>query len=79
MLTRDNFDTMDEATLRTHVLIPLLREMGYQDVFEYHGGAGEQGKDIVCWKPEDLGSRENLAIVAKASQMTGQAKSVLKK
>jgi hypothetical protein len=73
MLTRNYVETLKEADLRKVVLLPLLRAMGYQDVYEYHGGAGEQGKDIVCWKQDELGSRENLALVAKASQMTGKA------
>lgn len=74
MITRDIFDKMDEAKLREDVIVPLLRAMDYKDVFLYHGGAGEQGKDVVCWKTDDLGSRENLAIVAKAVQMSGKAK-----
>ena len=74
MLTRDSFDKMDEAALRTQVILPLLMKLGYQDVFEYHGGASELGKDVVCWKMDELGGRENLAIVAKATQMTGKAK-----
>ena len=73
MLTKDNVEGMDEAALRKEVLIPLLTAMGFKDAYEYHGGAGEQGKDIVCWKPDELNTRQNLAIVAKATQMTGKA------
>ena len=65
MLTHDTFVKMDEATLRVKVLLPLLRAMKYRDVHEYHGGSGEKGKDIVCWKQDELGCRVNLAIVAK--------------
>ena len=74
MLTKDSFQKMNEEALRKEVLLPLLRAMGYNDVYEYHGGSGEQGKDIVCWKADDVGSRENLALVVKATQMTGKAK-----
>ena len=73
LLTRHAFDNMDEATLRAQVLIPLLQEMGYQDVKEYHG-TGELGKDIVCWKADAFGGRQNLVVVAKATRMTGKAK-----
>ena len=73
MLTKDTFQKLNEADLRKKVLIPLLQAMKYRDVYEYHGGAGEQGKDIVCWKPDDLSSRKNLALVVKATKMSGQA------
>lgn len=64
---------MDEDTLRTAVLIPLFRAMKYQDVFHYHGGPQEQGKDIVMWKAEDFRPRVNYGVVAKATKITGQA------
>ncbi len=41
--------------------------MGFNEVFEWHGGAGELGKDFVAWKTNELGHRENLAVVAKAT------------
>jgi len=74
MLTRSTIQKMNEAALRKEVLIPLLRAMDYKDVYEYHGGAGEQGKDIVCWKLGALEDRENLALVVKATQMSGKAR-----
>jgi len=49
--------------------------VGYKDVFEHHGGSREIGKDIVAWELERSGGRRNLAIVAKAVKITGQAKS----
>jgi site-specific recombinase XerD len=73
MLTKDYFQRMNEADLRKEVLLPLLRAMGFKDVYEYHGGPGEKGKDIVCWKPDEVGNRENLALVVKATQITGKA------
>ena len=39
---------MDESS-RRDVLAPLFREMGFKDVFDYHGQAMEQGKDLVMW------------------------------
>ncbi len=73
MLTREHIQGMNEAELRQQVLLPLLRAMGYQDVTEYHGGAGEQGKDIVGWLPDKLGGRTNLALVVKATPLSGKA------
>lgn len=68
----DDLSVMNEAELRQAVLIPLFEEMGYHDVEEYHGGAKELGKDIVMWKPNDLGVRRNYAVVVKAEKITGQ-------
>jgi len=64
---------MREDQLRSEVLIPLLRAMGFRDVFMHHGGSLEQGKDIVMWKPEEFRERTNFAMVAKAAKITGQA------
>jgi len=66
MLTRDSLRGMKEAQLKDEVAIPLLRAMGFKDVFSFHGGEGELGKDIVCWKLGDLDNRVNYAIVLKA-------------
>ncbi len=74
MLTRNLFNNMREDALRKEIIAPLLQAMGYNDVHIYHGGSGEKGKDVVCWKPDALGTRENLAIVAKAQPMNGQSK-----
>jgi len=76
MITIDSFQKMDDSALRKEVLFPLLKAMGYKDIHEYHGGSGEQGKDIVCWKPDELGSRQNLAIVVKATKMSGKARAI---
>ncbi len=73
MLTQDRFLKMKEEELKNEVLIPLLKAMGYSDVTDNHGGSSEQGKDIVCWKANELGSRRNLAIAAKAVRLTGKA------
>ncbi len=72
MLTRAGLRRMKEDELRAVVLIPLLRAMRYQSVEELHG-ATEYGKDLVGWKPGDLGSRRYTAVVAKATAITGQS------
>ena len=53
-------------SLKKEIVIPLLNGMGFKDVIDFHGGAGEQGKDIVCWKSDDLDNRTNYAIVLKS-------------
>ncbi len=67
---RDELRSLKEDRLRTDVIIPLLRAMGYHDVDHWHGGPGELGKDVVCWKDADLG-RQYLAVVAKSGKITG--------
>ncbi len=64
---------MKEAELRTRVLMPLFRAMGFRDVRHYHGGPLEVGKDIVMWKPGDLGERINYGVVVKAGKINGRA------
>ena len=63
---------MDEASFRTGVLVPLLRAMGYRDVEHYHG-RDELGKDIVAWRQDADGSRENVAVVAKVGPINASA------
>ena len=72
-LSKSRLSNMPEAELRTDVLVPLFKAMGFRDVQHYHGGAGEQGKDIVMWWPSPLGDREYHAVVVKATQISGQA------
>lgn len=72
MFTKKQVQDMIEKDLRQQVLIPLLRAMQYQGVHEYHGTT-EFGKDIVCWDTDKLGNRENLALVVKATAVSGQS------
>ena len=55
MFTKQQIGQMREDDLRELVLIPLLRVMGYRDVYKYHGGDNEKGKDIVCWHFRKVG------------------------
>lgn len=72
-LTRDRVEQMNEADLRVQVLLPLFKAMGFQGVHETHGGSGEQGKDIVMWKLDELGERVNFGVVVLATRITGRA------
>src|SRR5215813_13079058 len=71
--TKDQLCKMDEGQLREDVLIPLFRAMGFRDVFHYHGGDQEQGKDIVMWKEETVRERVNYAVVVKSKKISGKA------
>lgn len=71
-ITRAQLAGMKEAQLQTQVLIPLFQAMGFRDV-HLHQGSNEIGKDIVMWKPGDLGERVNYAVVAKAKKVSGKA------
>lgn len=66
--------TMNEDELRQSVLLPLLSRMGFKYVSINHG-PGERGKDIVCFDTNRLGSREYMAVVAKATELDGNVSS----
>src|SRR5687768_4232992 len=72
-LSRTQLQSLSESELRTTVLIPLFSAMGFRDVYHFHGGTQEQGKDIVMWQPDQLRGRINYAVVVKATKITGQA------
>jgi hypothetical protein len=72
MFTKQQVEQMNEDDLRERVLIPLMRAMEYRDVFKYHGGENEKGKDIVCWYLGRLNNRINLTLVVKAKPLSGK-------
>jgi hypothetical protein len=72
MFTKQQIQSMNEKDLRKLVLIPLLRAMKFQGVHEYHGST-EFGKDIVCWNLDELNNRKNLALVVKATPVSGRS------
>ncbi len=43
----------DERDLTIKILIPLFKAMGYDKV-DYHHGPYEGGKDLICWKKNEL-------------------------
>src|SRR5713101_7978286 len=73
MFRKKQVQDMLEKDLRKQILVPLLQAMKFQGVHEYHG-ATEFGKDIVCWKFDELNNRKNLALVVKAVPVSGQSK-----
>jgi hypothetical protein len=72
VFTKKLVQDMVEKDLRQQVLVPLLRAMKLQGVHEYHGTT-EFGKDIVCWSADELKNRQNLALVVKATAVSGKS------
>jgi hypothetical protein len=72
MLTRSGLRELNENELRTQVLIPLFKAMGFQDVKHFHGGSLEKGKDIVMWETDKFRERMNYGVVAKATKISGK-------
>jgi hypothetical protein len=72
MITRTKLATMKEKELQQDVLVPLFEAWGFHDV-EVHQGTTEAGKDLVMWRPGDLGERLNYAVVVKAKPISGKA------
>jgi hypothetical protein len=71
-LSRDSIQAMNEAQLREDVLIPLFKAAGFKGVHHYHGGAGEQGKDIIMWQEDALGAQEHIGVVVLSKPITGK-------
>lgn len=72
-ITRKQVDGLNEAELRTRILLPLFRAMGYQDVEHYHGGALELGKDLLMWQKDPVRGKVRIAVVVKAGRVSGKA------
>lgn len=65
-----HFRDLNEKDLRQKTIIPLFRAMGFQEIVEYHG-TNEKGKDIICWKEDELKGRIYYAIVVKKDNIHG--------
>ncbi len=63
--------SLNEASFRVDVIVPLLKKMGFEKVKETHG-VNELGKDIVFYEPAKLGGFHS-AVVAKAGNISGSA------
>ncbi|MCK4613922.1 MAG: HEAT repeat domain-containing protein, partial [Thermoplasmata archaeon] len=69
---KEMLQKLNEADLRTKVLIPLFQKMGYRGIIHYHGTL-EKGKDIVFYGEDKLGEREYAGVVVKAAKIHGRA------
>lgn len=63
--------SLHEDQLRRKVIMPLLIEMGFNNVIHNHG-AREFGKDIVAFNQDAAGDTYCIAIVAKAGKLSGR-------
>lgn len=61
-----------ERQLTFDVLIPLLRTFGFDKV-EHHGGPYEEGKDLICWRTDELGLIELAVAQVKKYQPTAKS------
>ena len=72
--SRETIEQLKEDELRRKILMPLFERMGYRGIQDHHGGALEQGKDLVMWKVEEIRGRVNYAVVVKAQRISGSTK-----
>ena len=63
---------LSERKLTIDVLVPLLRTFGFDKV-EHHGGSYEEGKDLICWRIDELGLVELAAAQVKKYQPTAKS------
>lgn len=55
------------------VLVPLFKSFGYLKV-EFHGGPSERGKDLICWRHDELGEIELTVAQTKRYKPTPRAR-----
>ena len=53
----NNLLKMNENDITKEVLMPLLMRIGWGRV-DFHGGPYEEGKDVICWRRDELDSLE---------------------
>jgi hypothetical protein len=63
---------LSERKLTIEILIPLLRTFGF-DKIEHHGGSYEEGKDLICWRTDELGLVELAVAQVKKYQPTAKS------
>jgi hypothetical protein len=73
--SREELRKLKEIPFCKQVLVPLFEAMKYRDVRFTGGGPLEQGKDITMWEANSLDQRINIAVVAKAGNITGSVAS----
>jgi len=55
---------MIEAELTSQVLVALYRALGFHSV-DYYGGPHEKGKDLICWRKDELDLPELVVVQVK--------------
>jgi hypothetical protein len=65
--------SIKENTFTQTVLVPLFKSFGYAQV-EFHGGTAEEGKDLICWRRDELGEVELAVAQVKRYRPSRKAK-----
>lgn len=63
---------LSEQALTCDILIPLMRALGFERI-DYHGGPYEGGKDLICWRTDELGDAELAVAQVKRYRLTPKA------
>jgi len=66
---------LSEEALTKDVLIPLFKSLGYTKV-DYNGGPYEIGKDLICWKKDEIGEVELMVCQVKKYQISAKSADV---
>ena len=64
--------SLSEKELTTKLLIPLFKALGFARV-EYSGGPTEEGKDIICWRRDELDEVDLAVAQVKKFKLTRPA------
>ncbi|MCL4549471.1 MAG: hypothetical protein M1495_12980 [Bacteroidetes bacterium] len=68
---REKLVEMHESALRSLVIIPLLKSIGYSDVYEFHSSI-EKGKDILFREVSKLGESFIHSVVVSTEDINGK-------
>ena len=69
-----HLQSLTEFDLTNRILIPLLKALGYERV-QYFGGTDEEGKDIVCWRRNEIGDIELTVAQVKKFKLSRKSSS----
>ncbi|KHK02795.1 NACHT domain-containing protein [Desulfovibrio sp. TomC] len=71
-LIEKKLQSLSEHELTIDILIPLFQAIGYSKI-DYNGGPYEEGKDIICWKKDELNDIELMVCQVKKYKPTAKA------
>ncbi len=64
--------SLKENDFTKQILIPLFKQLGYERV-DFYGGPNEEGKDLICWKRDELGMVDLSVVQVKYYKPTAKA------
>ena len=70
----NSIKNMREDDFTKDILIPLFYKLGYEKVI-YNGGVNENGKDIICWKTDEIGDKEVTTVQVKMKDLSTSSSS----